>query len=200
MRAGGIAHRIRLVASMPAVPSCIGQIVTRPCTRDSRAVGVAAAELPTTRAPYWYMFTHRTRGHSSGRPRIAYTRHHSCRTYFVMCICVLRDLTGTTRLRSYRPHAALCGVTAHTGVASGEEVRGGSGVWGRPQPRPHRARDQNLQRQNVIGTGDSLCGFARKSRSIPHKKPKRKRQRCGLSTRFPHTRTSRFRFVGTLII
>lgn len=74
----------------------------------------------TTRAPYWYMYVHTPRhpgGHSSGRPGPSHTWHHSCRTYFVMYICVLRDLTGTTRLCYHIVRmllAALSGVTART--------------------------------------------------------------------------------------
>ena len=151
-------HRIRLVASMRAAvmhrPNCHPVMHTV----QPRGWCSGCRSSQTTRAPYWYMYmyVHTPRhpgGHSSGRPSPSHTWHHSCRTYFVMYICVLRDLTGTTRLCDHIVRmllAALSGVTAHTGETSGEEVRGGSG----PQtPRPHRARDQTRSGKTSSAAG-----------------------------------------------
>ena len=160
IRAGGIGSGWSRACELP---SCIGQIVTRSCTRYSRAVGAAAAGAPKPRGRRIGTCSHtapparHSGGHSSGRPSRSHTWHHSCRTYFVMYICVLRDLTGTTRLCDHivrmRACCTLCpetGVTAHTGETSGEEVRGGSG----PQtPRPHSARDQTRSGKTSSAAG-----------------------------------------------
>lgn len=103
--------------------------------------------------------------------------HHSCRTYFMMYICVLRDLTGTTRLCDHIVRmllAALSGVTAHTGeTLRRRRAEKRCEVAVAPRRHGHTVHGTKLVRE--------------KSRSIPHKKPKRKRQRCGLRVPDFHT-------------
>ena len=209
IRAGGIGSGWSRACELP---SCIGQIVTRSCTRYSRAVGAAAAGAPKPRGRRIGTCSHtapparHSGGHSSGRPSRSHTWHHSCRTYFVMYICVLRDLTGTTRLCDHIVRmllAALSGVTART---LGRRAEKRCEVAVAPRRHGHTVHGTKLaaakRHRQRAGLQDYSPVGSRKSRDVsPHKKPK-KESATALwteSSRFSHTRTSRLRFAGTLI-
>ena len=167
IRAGGIGSGWSRACELP---SCIGQIVTRSCTRYSRAVGAAAAGAPKPRGrrigtcactctcSHTAAPGRHPGGHSSGRPAPSHTWHHSCRTYFVMYICVLRDLTGTTRLCDHIVRMLLAALSVrrpeslHTLGRRADRRRGARWQWP-PDATATPCTGPNSQRQNVIGSG-----------------------------------------------